>query len=52
LFLVLAICPNSNEIWIYTNCHEQDHNKWVKSWTLKEVRVALCAFPVAFKMSA
>ena len=42
--LVLAISPNSEQIWIYTNCHDQDHKKWVKQWVLTEVRLCWRAF--------
>ena len=43
IHLVLAISPNSEQIWIYTNCHDQDHKKWVKQWVLTEVCLFLRA---------
>jgi hypothetical protein len=33
---VLALCPNTNEVWIFTGCANPDSSKWVKKWTLKE----------------
>lgn len=34
----LAICPNNNEIWIYSGCHQADPTKWRKEAVLTEVR--------------
>jgi actin related protein 2/3 complex subunit 1A/1B len=33
---MLAICPNTSEIWIFTGCHDPDSSKWVKQWVLTE----------------
>jgi len=33
---MLAVCPNSPEVWIFTNCHDPDLNNWVKQYTLKQ----------------
>lgn len=33
----LAVCPNSNEIWIYRTNKTQDTNKWEIIQVLKEV---------------
>ena len=32
----VAICPNNNEVWIYTNCH-QPASQWRKEAVLTEV---------------
>ncbi|CAI5725461.1 unnamed protein product [Peronospora effusa] len=32
----LAICPNSNEIWIYSGCHAPDPSQWRKEAVLTE----------------
>ncbi|CAI5729793.1 unnamed protein product [Peronospora destructor] len=32
----LAICPNSNEIWIYSGCHASDPLQWRKEAVLTE----------------
>ncbi|KAG1703197.1 hypothetical protein DVH05_008108 [Phytophthora capsici] len=32
----LAICPNSNEIWIYSGCHAADPKQWRKEAVLTE----------------
>jgi hypothetical protein len=34
---VLAICPNSPELWIYVNCKDQDSANWERKWVLKQV---------------
>jgi actin related protein 2/3 complex subunit 1A/1B len=31
----LAICPNTNEVWIYTGCHSNNTGDWTKAHTLK-----------------
>jgi actin related protein 2/3 complex subunit 1A/1B len=33
----VAICPNTNEIWIFNNCQDPDVNKWRKEAILTEV---------------
>ncbi|KAF1315702.1 hypothetical protein FI667_g15867, partial [Globisporangium splendens] len=33
----VAICPNSNEIWIYSGCQQPDVTKWRKEAVLTEV---------------
>lgn len=35
-FVVLAVCPNSTEVWVYTGCHA-DPSEWVKQYVLKQV---------------
>ena len=32
----LAICPNSNEIWIYSGCHASESSQWRKEAVLTE----------------
>ncbi|ETV98511.1 hypothetical protein, variant [Aphanomyces invadans] len=32
----VAICPNTNEIWIYSNCHAPDASQWRKEAVLTE----------------
>ncbi|KDO16771.1 hypothetical protein SPRG_17722, partial [Saprolegnia parasitica CBS 223.65] len=32
----VAICPNTNEIWIYSNCHAPDVAQWRKEAILTE----------------
>lgn len=34
---VLALCPNTNEVWIFTGCKDPDHTKWTRKYILKEV---------------
>ena len=34
---MLAISPNSDEIWIYVNCQEKTTSKWEKKYTLANV---------------
>lgn len=34
----VALCPNSNEIWIFSGCHQPDATKWRKEAVLTEVR--------------
>lgn len=36
----LAICPSSNEIWIYENCHDPDTTRWRRTHVLAQVRLA------------
>ena len=38
----LAICPNSNEIWIYSNCHALDPSQWRKEAVLTEHDMLVC----------
>ena len=33
---MLAVCPNSSEIWIYEGCHNPDSSTWTKKWVLTE----------------
>lgn len=33
---MLAVCPNSSEVWIFTGCQNPDTSTWTKRWTLKE----------------
>jgi len=33
---MVAICPNTNELWIYGNCLAQDVSSWEKLYTLTE----------------
>lgn len=33
---MLAICPNSPEVWIYTGCHDPSPANWVKAHVLAE----------------
>lgn len=33
---MLAICPNNNEIWIFSGCKDPDTSKWNKEHVLKE----------------
>jgi actin related protein 2/3 complex subunit 1A/1B len=33
---MLALCPNNNEVWIYSGCHAPDSKTWVKQYVLKE----------------
>lgn len=35
---MLAICPNTNEIWIYSGCQSASVAQWRKEFVLKEVR--------------
>ncbi len=37
----LAVCPNSNEIWLYKTNKTQDTSKWEIIQVLKEVRIGL-----------
>jgi actin related protein 2/3 complex subunit 1A/1B len=37
----LAVCPNSNEIWVYKTNKTQDTSKWEIIQVLKEVRIGL-----------
>lgn len=32
----VAICPNTNEIWIYSGCHNKDASTWRKEAVLTE----------------
>jgi actin related protein 2/3 complex subunit 1A/1B len=34
---MLAISPNTSEIWIYTNCNEAATSKWEKKYVLDNV---------------
>lgn len=34
---MLAICPNNNEVWIYTGCKNPDPSTWKVAQVLKEV---------------
>ena len=27
---MIAVCPNNNEVWIFTGCHNPDSSTWVK----------------------
>ena len=36
VFAVLAMCPNTPEVWVYTGCTDPDPAKWEKKWVLKE----------------
>ncbi|RLN92537.1 hypothetical protein BBJ28_00009074 [Nothophytophthora sp. Chile5] len=38
----LAICPNSNEIWIYSGCHQPDATQWRKEAVLTEHDMLVC----------
>ncbi|GMF27439.1 unnamed protein product [Phytophthora lilii] len=38
----LAICPNSNEIWIYSGCHAPDPAQWRKEAVLTEHDMLVC----------
>ncbi|KAG7401912.1 protein 2 3 complex subunit [Phytophthora boehmeriae] len=38
----LAICPNSNEIWIYSGCHSPDPAQWRKEAVLTEHDMLVC----------
>ncbi|ETP38146.1 hypothetical protein F442_14175 [Phytophthora nicotianae P10297] len=38
----LAICPNSNEIWIYSGCHAPDPSQWRKEAVLTEHDMLVC----------
>ena len=33
---MIAVCPNNNEVWIFTGCHNPDSSTWVKQWVLTE----------------
>ena len=33
---MLAVCPNSSEVWIFTGCHNPDSTTWKKAHTLTE----------------
>ena len=33
---MLAVCPNTSEIWIYEGCHNPDSAAWTKKWVLTE----------------
>lgn len=33
---MLALCPNTNEVWIFTGCKDPDHTKWTRKYILKE----------------
>eukprot|EP01138_Halocafeteria_seosinensis_P003360 gb/GECG01003436.1/.p1 GENE.gb/GECG01003436.1/~~gb/GECG01003436.1/.p1 ORF type:complete len:280 (+),score=19.69 gb/GECG01003436.1/:1-840(+) len=33
---MLALCPNSPEIWVYGNCHDPDPKNWELKCTLKQ----------------
>eukprot|EP00937_MAST-01D_sp_MAST-1D-sp2_P004483 g4483.t1 len=33
---MIALCPNSSEVWIFTGCHNPDSSKWEKKWVLTE----------------
>lgn len=35
---MLALCPNTSEVWIYTNCRDADSANWERKWVLKQVR--------------
>lgn len=35
---VCAVCPNTNEVWIFANCADPDASNWVKQYVLKQVR--------------
>lgn len=34
----VALCPNTNEIWIFSGCLQPDVTKWRKEAVLTEVR--------------
>ena len=34
---LLALCPNNNEIWIYSGCKNPDPKTWKKEHVLQEV---------------
>ena len=36
---MLALCPNSAEVWIFTGCNDPDSANWTRTWLLKEVRL-------------
>ncbi|EEY62532.1 actin-related protein 2/3 complex subunit, putative [Phytophthora infestans T30-4] len=38
----LAICPNSNEIWIYSGCHAPNPSQWRKEAVLTEHDMLVC----------
>ncbi|KAG6609470.1 Actin-related protein 2/3 complex subunit [Phytophthora cinnamomi] len=38
----LAICPNSNEIWIYSGCHAPDPAQWRREAVLTEHDMLVC----------
>lgn len=44
----VAICPNSNEIWIYSGCQQPDATKWRKEAVLTEVRFGISMWMLAF----
>lgn len=33
---MLAICPNTEEVWIFSGCRDPDSSKWQRSFTLKQ----------------
>lgn len=33
---MLALCPNTREVWIYSGCDNSDASKWTRKWVLKE----------------
>lgn len=33
---VLALCPNSSEVWVFTGCADRDSTTWTRAWVLRE----------------
>ncbi len=33
---MLAICPNTPELWVYVNCADPDPSQWERRWILKQ----------------
>ena len=33
---VLALCPNSSEVWVFTGCADPDSARWTRTWVLRE----------------
>ena len=39
---MLAMCPGTNEVWIYTGCHDPKPENWKKTYVLDQVCKSIC----------
>ena len=40
---MLALCPNTPEVWIYTNCRDPDSANWERKWVLTQHELVVSA---------
>ena len=40
---MLALCPNTPEVWVYTNCRDPDSANWERKWVLTQHELVVSA---------